>query len=99
MTVNGRSGWKDVVTMIKIRRMVGLLLCAALLAVLPLTALALNVDYNRKGSLEIQLNITPVSSRSGVTFSIYRIGDVDNTAGGINYVLTGKFRRRRVADV
>ena len=69
----------------------GLLLCAALLVAIPLTATALEVDFGRKGSLEIQLNISPASSRTGVTFSLYRIGNVDNTSGGFHYVLTGKF--------
>ncbi|MCE5343068.1 MAG: hypothetical protein LLF96_05700 [Eubacteriales bacterium] len=83
--------------MIKMRRILGLLLCAALVAAYPLQALALNVDYTRKGSLEVQLNISPVSSRSGVTFALYRIGDVDNTSGGISYVTSGKFTNSGVA--
>jgi hypothetical protein len=84
-------------TMNKMRRMLGLLLCAALVALIPLQALALSVDFNRKGSLEIQLKLSPISSSSGVTFALYRIGDVDNTSGGIRYVTTGKFTNAGVS--
>jgi hypothetical protein len=73
------------------RMIAGFILCAVLLATYPMSALGAKVDFTRKGNLNVQLEVTTNHDWSGVVFSIYRIGDVDNTNGGMRYVLSGAF--------
>ncbi len=73
------------------RMIAGFILCAVLLATYPMSALAVKVDFDRKGNLNVQLEVTAEHDWSGVVFSIYRIGDVDNAGGGMRYVLSGAF--------
>lgn len=73
------------------RMIAGFILCAVLLATYPMSALAVKVDFDRKGNLNVQLEVTAEHDWSGVVFSIYRIGDVDNANGGMSYALSGAF--------
>lgn len=73
------------------RRLIALLLCLGVLAVYPMYALAVKVDYNRKGSLEVRLEMSQGLDRSGVVFSLYQIGEIDNVGDGIGYHLSGSF--------
>lgn len=71
--------------------LIGLLLCALHAAPLRAAASPVIVDYDRQGSLEIQLEAPP-EHLPGLVFSLYRIGDIDNTKGGISYDLSSAFR-------
>lgn len=79
------------------RTIAGLILCAVLLATYPISALAVKVDFDRKGNLDVQLEVTPEHDWSGVVFSIHRIGEIDNAGGGMRYFLSGAFERAGVS--
>lgn len=80
-------------TMKRVRWAAGLLCAALLLLGASPAARAVTVDYGRKGSIQVQLHldISPTPDLSGAVFSLYRIGDIDNTGGGILYRLGGQF--------
>lgn len=71
-----------------VRRVLGLLLCALVLA--QTGAMAVTVDYDRQGSLEIRLEAAS-EELSGIAFSIHRIGEIVNEKGGIRYEVSGAF--------
>jgi len=71
--------------MIDVRKKIVLLACVLLMAAFPLFAQAITVDFDRTGSIVVHLEIAPNQKISGVTFALYRVGDVDNAYGGIDY--------------
>lgn len=75
-----------------LQRMIGALVCLVLLAAYTTCALAVTVDYGRTGSLDVQLETSPLREDwSGVVFSLYRIGEIDNAGGNLSYATSGQF--------
>lgn len=68
------------------------ILAVILCLTLPLTALAVTVDYAQTGTLQVQLETTSARSDwSGVEISLYRIGEVENPNEDLCYRVSGEF--------
>ena len=68
-----------------------LLLLLAVLMCLPMTAYAVDVDYTKSGTLEIELTTSHQISLFGQEISLYRIGEVENPHGDLKYYVSGEF--------
>ena len=74
-------------------KLISLCLLVLLLVALPLTALAQPLDYNRKGSISVNLVATnPEKPMAGAELSVYYIATMGiNTDGNMNYIFIDEY--------
>ena len=74
-------------------KFISLCLLVLLLATLPLTVMAKDFDYNRKGSISVTLAASnPVQPMAGAELSVYYVATMGiNTAGKMNYIFTEEY--------